>query len=433
MPITWRNIEAPDFRQSQLGLAAAGDAFSKAFSGIENLAEDQRGIADANLESATQAFTQRAEEQLIAGTQNQDALANFDFGKFADEAQVNPIDREALHALFLTRADKLRQEELDKLQLEAQKVGIERDKIGIKQAKGDLLQQQRTKLEDTLNKGVASIVEQGQRSGLTDADITNNVRNYLQEAGNRDGQDYAWFLPKAMQTRNNMLAAADSLTGKQQSYYTKETERNKQETENRIQLETAAYQQELQKLPTLESIQAEESLDMFAAPVETINKWTDAGWFSDQEDALDTANVMFNAAQGKIRGRMERKAKDDYQKFLDKNKLTENSPEAIRYRTEKYEPALTAARAYVLPNVVKNQTLRLLPRNTEKGNQEIYFPTLGSNKIKLVEEALKQVESMESNVEKRLLLQQKHQNDIQRIIDEQAARDSAALEAAKLR
>lgn len=432
MPITWRNIEAPNFRQAQLGVATANESIQDALQGIRNIGTEQRQIADANLDSATQAFTQNAEEQLLASTQNADDLANFDFGKFADEVAVNPVDRNALHDLFLTRADALRQEELDKLQVEAQKVGIERDKIGIKQAKGDLLEQQRNRLEDTLNKGVASVVETGQRNGLTDAEITDNVRNYLAQTGQKDGQDYSWFIPKAMQTRNSMLTAATSLTPKQQAAYEKELERNKQATENQMSLETAAYQQELQKLPTLESVQAESSLDMYANPTETINKWTTDGWFSaDAESNIDTANVMFESAQGKIRGQMERKAKDDYQKFLDKNKLTENSPEAIKYRTEQYEPAINAARSYVLPNTVKNQALRLLPRDPKEGR--IYFPSLGSNKIKLVEEARKQVEEMEKNVEKRLLLQQKHQQDLQNIIDSQSVNDSAALEAAKLR
>lgn len=432
MPITWKNIEAPDFRQAQLGTAMAGDTIQQALQGIRDIGTEQRDIADANLASATEAFTQSAEEQLLANTQNADDLAKFDFGKFADEVAVNPVDRNALHELFLTRADALRQEELDKLQMEAQKVGIERDKIGIKQAKGDLLAQQQAKLENTLNKGVASVVETGQRNGLTDAEITDNVRNYLVQTGQKDGADYSWFIPKAMQTRNSMLTAATSLTPKQKAAYESGLERNKRAAENQIKLETAAYQQELQKLPTLESVQAESSLDMYANPSETINNWTTDDWFTpDAESNIATANSMFNAAQTKIRNQMERKANDDYQKFLDKNKLTENSPEAIKYRTEQLEPALNSARAYVLPNTVKNQTLRLLPRDPKKG--KIYFPTFSGERVGLVEKAKRQVEDMESNVTKRLALQKKHQQDLQDIIDSQYVNDSAALEAAKLK
>ncbi|UOX40292.1 hypothetical protein [Vibrio phage PhiImVa-1] len=432
MPITWRNIEAPDFRQAQLGVAAANESIQDALAGIRNIGTEQREIADANLASATDAFTQRAEEQLLASTRTTDDLDKFDFSKFADEVATNPVDRDALHDLFLTRADALRQEELDKLQMEAQKVGIERDKIGIKQAKGDLLEQQRNKLINTLNQGVASVVDQGQRSGLTDAEITNNVRDYLAATGQKDGQDYSWFLPTAMQTRNTMLTAATSLTDKQQSIYQKEVERNKQEAENLINLEKAAFEQELKKLPTLDSIQAEESLDMYASPNETISKLTTDGFFTaDAETNINKANNMFESAQATIRGDLEKDANKAYQKFLDDNKLTSNSPQAIKYRTETLEPALQAARTYVLPNTVKNQTIRLLPKDAKNGR--IYFPFSGPKRIQLVRDARKQVQSMEENVDKRIALQAKHQQDVQKRLDEQVLKDSAALEAAKLR
>lgn len=432
MPITWRNIEAPDFRQAQLGVAAANESIQDALAGIRNIGTEQREIADANLASATDAFTQRAEEQLLAGTRTSDDLEKFDFSKFADEVAANPVDRDALHDLFLTRADALRQEELDKLQMEAQKVGIERDKIGIKQAKGDLLEQQRNKLINTLTQGVASVVDQGQRSGLTDSEITNNVRDYLAAAGQKDGQDYSWFLPTAMQTRNTMLTAATSLTDKQQTIYQKEVERNKQEAENLINLEKAAYEQELKKLPTLDSIQAEESLDMYASPNETISKLTEDKWFSaDAETNINKANNMFESAQATIRGDLEKDANKAYQKFLDDNKLTSNSPQAIKYRTETLEPALQAARTYVLPNTVKNQTIRLLPKDTKEG--KIYFPFSGPKRIQLVREARKQVLAMEENVDKRIALQAKYQQDVQKRLDEQVLKDSAAFEAAKLR
>lgn len=50
MPITWKNIEAPDFRGSSAMMGQAGDALSNALQGLQNIAQDQQAIQQKNYE-----------------------------------------------------------------------------------------------------------------------------------------------------------------------------------------------------------------------------------------------------------------------------------------------------------------------------------------------------------------------------------------------
>lgn len=84
MAITWKNIEGPDFRGAQQGVAAAGDAFANAFKGLETFANDRNALADRNFNAQMVANEQGAREALMAATATPELAAEFDFTKFME-------------------------------------------------------------------------------------------------------------------------------------------------------------------------------------------------------------------------------------------------------------------------------------------------------------------------------------------------------------
>lgn len=60
MPITWRNVDAPSFRDSMLGVTQAGDSFSKALSSLGALAGQQTARNQGEIDQARTDATNQA-------------------------------------------------------------------------------------------------------------------------------------------------------------------------------------------------------------------------------------------------------------------------------------------------------------------------------------------------------------------------------------
>ena len=123
MPITWRNIEAPDFRGVQQGMAAAGQGLQDALGNLGAIANTQRDQMIANTVKQRGLNTQAALEAITQATPTLDAWGNVNFDETV--GQFGDINRADVWSAFQNRDDILRQEALDNLNLTAKQQAID--------------------------------------------------------------------------------------------------------------------------------------------------------------------------------------------------------------------------------------------------------------------------------------------------------------------
>ena len=188
-PITWRNIQAPDLRASQLGLAAAGDAFQNAVRGIGDLAKSQRDINIGLANEAASNAQQQLIENIFAGTQDQKAYDAFDFNTTANAIDgLTAAGRKAGLDFLLSRENELDAEALQNLnllkgqaQIEQAKAGAEANRASAQAARARAGAFDQDRLEKEADNNMINAANKYLTSGMTQNTSTSELMTGLND------------------------------------------------------------------------------------------------------------------------------------------------------------------------------------------------------------------------------------------------------------
>lgn len=188
-PITWRNVNAPDLRASQLGLAAAGDAFQNAVRGIGDLAKSQRDINIGLANEAASNAQQQLIENIFAGTQDQKAYDAFDFNTTTNAIEgLTAAGRKAGLDFLLSRENELDAEALQNLnllkgqaQIEQAKAGAEANRASAQAARARARAFDQDRLEKEADNNMINAANKYLTSGMTQNTSTSELMTGLND------------------------------------------------------------------------------------------------------------------------------------------------------------------------------------------------------------------------------------------------------------
>lgn len=421
MPITWKNIEAPSFRESQLGIAAAGDAFSNAISGLENIVTDAQTISDTNYAQAKDAATQQAEESLLKGTDTQAQLDAFDFNEFANAYGATPIDRAALYDIYQGRQEALNKEALDTLSLSSKKADLAAKQAELEGTKLSNQQAKELNRESNILKNVATFAQglRKQNPNITEQEIIDQV-----EAKYFQGRD-AFLFSKGKQVISDLTVADLGLTATQTAAY------NQAETQNEalFQADKLVLDQALEatkkELPTLSEIDAQADIKLSTDPYETINaKTKDNSWFS--EDVKTNRRILKDSiqeAQDEYKDRAMKQLTDKIYAEIRDTGAKDKEAQAIK---DKYANQIKQISKYKLSNEAINLAMNQTAQDREEG--EIFFD---ENFPQRLLEADTQIAQYKKNESLRIQAQKDYDNQLSELSKLKTERTAANKIVAK--
>ena len=336
IPITWKNINTPDFFGASRMTEAGGESIDRGLQHLAQLGKEQRGIEDANYATGKAQNTEEAlakirEISTLSDYEKAQQSGNFDLASIRDQygAQVNSG---ALTEAFATRDDQIKQEEMANYEYGQQQLARTEDPIRnaalslaqagkYKEAKNkaaglsdsaDILgkiEGIRTNTLDTnyeLNERGKKLKREKELSELTqlvDAGFANNtdptiINNQLQEFANQEGRNLTpGVLEEVM--KNNMLRQEQlsQLTVAEQEERRRTSEAALVEKEEALaagQASLAAMDEELSKDPySIYEANTAETGDVASvfnyilskAPEEA--EWMDTDWGAGGDDLMD--------------------------------------------------------------------------------------------------------------------------------------------------